>query len=168
MPLLCIRHSLQKKNLDAKNTISPQQRFGSECKKSWFSEIFSLPRQYSIWKYMMISESIEYSLEGLMLKFQYFSHLMQETDSLIKTLMLGQTEGRRRRGHRWWDGWMASSTQWTWVWASSQSWWWTGKPGVLQSMGSQRVGHDWVTEMNEWKYTTNACCDINLQAFLTK
>ena len=48
---------------------------------------------------------------------------------------------------RGWDGWMASPTQWTWVWASSGSWWWTGQPGVLQSMGSQRVGHDWVTEL---------------------
>ena len=48
---------------------------------------------------------------------------------------------------RGWDGWMASPTQWTWVWISSRSWWWTGKPGVLQSMGSQRVGHDWVTEL---------------------
>ena len=46
------------------------------------------------------------------------------------------------------DGWMASLTRWTWVWASSGSWWWTGKPGVLQSMGSQRVKHDWVTELN--------------------
>ena len=44
------------------------------------------------------------------------------------------------------DGWMTSLTQWTWVWASSGSWWWTEKPGMLQSMGSQRVGHDWVTE----------------------
>ena len=49
---------------------------------------------------------------------------------------------------RGWDGWMASPTQWTWVWASSGSWWWTGKPGVLQSLGSQRVRHDWVTELN--------------------
>ena len=51
---------------------------------------------------------------------------------------------------REWDGWMASLTQWTWVWASSRSWWWTGKPGVLQSMGSQRVGHDRVTELTNW------------------
>ena len=49
---------------------------------------------------------------------------------------------------RGWDSWIASSTQWTWVWASSGSWWWTGNPGVLPSMGSQRVGHDWVTELN--------------------
>ena len=49
---------------------------------------------------------------------------------------------------REWDGWIASSTQWTWVWVGSRSWWWTGRPGVLQSMESQRVGHDWATELN--------------------
>ena len=52
---------------------------------------------------------------------------------------------------RGWDRWMVSPTQWTWVWAGSGSWWWTGRPGVLQSMGLQRVGHDWVTELN-WTY----------------
>ena len=52
----------------------------------------------------------------------------------------GTTRGR--------DGWMASLTQWTWVWVNSGSWWWTGRPGVLQSMGSQRVKHNWVTELN--------------------
>ena len=50
--------------------------------------------------------------------------------------------------NRGWDGWMASPIQWTWVWVGSRSWWWTGKPGVLQSIGLQRVGHDWVTELN--------------------
>ena len=49
---------------------------------------------------------------------------------------------------RGWDGWMASPTWWTWVWVNSRSWWWTGRPGVLQFMGSQTVGHDWVTELN--------------------
>ena len=58
--------------------------------------------------------------------------------------------GRRRRGDRGWDGWMASPTRWTWVWVNSDSWWWTGRPGVLQFMGSQRVGHDWATELN-WR-----------------
>ena len=52
---------------------------------------------------------------------------------------------------RGWDGWMASPTQWTWVWVSSGSLWWRGKPGMLQSMGLQRVGHDWATELN-WTY----------------
>ena len=51
---------------------------------------------------------------------------------------------------RGWDGWMASLTPWTWVWVNSGSWWWTGRPGVLHFMGSQRVGHDWATELN-WK-----------------
>ena len=50
-------------------------------------------------------------------------------------------------GDRGWDGWMASPTQWTWVWVSFGSWWWTGKPGMLQTMGSQRVGHDWATSL---------------------
>ena len=54
-------------------------------------------------------------------------------------------------GNRGWDGWMASLTQWTWVWVNSRSWWWTGRPGVLQSMGLQRVRHDWVTELN-WRF----------------
>jgi len=53
-----------------------------------------------------------------------------------------------KRGHRGWDGWTASLTQWTWVWVNSGSWWWTGRPGVLQFMGSQRVGHKWATELN--------------------
>ena len=53
--------------------------------------------------------------------------------------------------NRGWDGWMTSLTRWTWVWASSRSWWWTGKPGALQSMGSQRIRHNWVTELN-WRY----------------
>ena len=50
--------------------------------------------------------------------------------------------------NRGWDGWMASLTQWTWVWVNSGSWWWTGRPGVLWFMGSQRVRHDWATELN--------------------
>ena len=56
---------------------------------------------------------------------------------------------------RGWDGWMASPTQWTWVWVNSGSWWWTGKPRVLQSMGSLRVRHNWATELN-WKMSHSA------------
>ena len=52
------------------------------------------------------------------------------------------------RDDRGWDGWMASPTRWTWVWVNSGSWWWTGRPGMLWFMGSQRVGHDWATELN--------------------
>ena len=86
------------------------------------------------------------SLEGLMLKLklQYFGYLMRRADSFEKTLMLGKIEGRRRRGQqrmRWLDGI-------TWVWVDSGSWWWTGRPGVLQFMGSQRVRYDWAAELN--------------------
>ena len=55
---------------------------------------------------------------------------------------------RREKGKRGWYGWMASPTQWTWVWVNSGSWRWKGRPGVLLSMGLQRVGHDWVAELN--------------------
>ena len=54
----------------------------------------------------------------------------------------------RKGDDRGWDSWMASPTQWTWVWVNSWSWWWTGRPGILQSMGSQRVEHNWVAELN--------------------
>ena len=90
------------------------------------------------------------SLEGLMLRLnlQYFGHLMQIVDSLEKTLMLGGIGGRRRRGWqrmRWLDG-ITDSMHMSWV--NSGSWWWTGKPSVLLFMGSQRVGHDWVPDLN--------------------
>ena len=88
------------------------------------------------------------SLVGLMLKLklQYFGHLMWRADLLEKTLMLGKIEGRRRRGGQRMRWLMASL--WTWAWVNSGSWWWTGNPGVLQSIGSQRVKYDWVTELN--------------------
>ena len=90
------------------------------------------------------------SLEGMMLnlKLQYFGHLMRRVDSLEKTVMLGGIGGRRRRGWqriRWLDG-ITDSMEWVWV--NSGSWWWTERPGVLRFMGSQRVGQDWVTELN--------------------
>ena len=94
--------------------------------------------------------SPEYSLEGLMLKLQYFGHLMWRTDSLEKTLMLGKIEGGRRRGWqrmRWLDG-ITDLMYMFWFLASSGSWWWKGKPGVLQSLGLQSVKHDWATELN--------------------
>ena len=73
----------------------------------------------------------EYSLEGLMLKLQYFGHLMWRADSLEKTLMLGKIEGGRKGEGRGWDGWAASLTQWTWIWANSGRQWKARKPGLL-------------------------------------
>ena len=92
----------------------------------------------------------EYSLEGLMLnlKLQYFGHLRQRADSLEKTLVLGKIEGRRRKGRQIMKC-MVLLTQWTWVWASSRRWWRTWTPGVLQSMGLQRVRHNWATEQQQ-------------------
>ena len=63
-----------------------------------------------------------------------------------------------------WDGWMASPTQWTWVWVNSGSWWWTGRPGVLRFMGSQRVRHDWVTELN-WSQENYSIIALNHMHF---
>ena len=93
--------------------------------------------------------SPELSLEALMLKLklQYFGHLMQRTDLLEKALMLGKLKAGGEGDNRGWDGLTASRTQWTWVWVNSRSWWWTGRPDVLWFMGSQRVGHDWATEL---------------------
>ena len=91
--------------------------------------------------------------------------------------MKGEGEG----DNRGLDGWMSSLTQWAWVWVNSGSWWWTGRPGVLQSIGSQRVRHDWATELNwislafntfkvhlqikpwletwKWKKICKSCCE---------
>ena len=91
--------------------------------------------------------SPEYLLEGLMLKMklQYFGHLMRRTDSSEKTWCWERLKVGGEGDNRGWGGWMASVT---WVWVSLGSWWWTEKPCVLQSMGSQWVEHDWVTELN--------------------
>ena len=107
--------------------------------------------------------SSEYSQEGLMLKLklQYFGHLMQRSDSFKKTLMPERLKVGGEGDNRGWDGWMASPTRWTWVWVSSGSWWWTGRPGMLQSMGSQRVGHKWVTELN-WYTDHSAGCSTDI------
>ena len=94
----------------------------------------------------------EISPEGLMLrlKLQYFGHLMGRTDSLEKPWSWERLKAGEEGDNREWDDWVVSQTLWTWVWASSRRWWWTGKAGMLQSMGSQRVRHDWVTELMDW------------------
>ena len=94
--------------------------------------------------------SPEYSLDGLMLKVKlnplatWCKELIHWKRPWCQERLKAGGEGEDR------DGWMTSLTRWTWVWVSYKSWWWTGKPGVLQSMGSQRVGHYWVTEQIFW------------------
>ena len=90
------------------------------------------------------------SLKGLMLKLklQYFGHLMRRADSFERPWCWGKLRVGGDGDDRGWDDWMASLTRWTWVWATSRSWWCTGRPGVLHSVGSQRVRHNWATELN--------------------
>ena len=114
--------------------------------------------------------SPEYSLEGLMLKLklQYFGHLMHRTDSFEKTLMLGKIEGGRR-DQRVWDGWMASPTQWTWVWASSvdlvmdREAWHAAVRGIAKSLTQLS---NW-TEV-DWRTKECDCSHIPLYTFKTK
>ena len=100
------------------------------------------------------------SLEGLMLRLK-LQYEVRRVDSLEESTTSCEELTHWKRPWRWeglgaggrgddrgWDGWMASLTQWTWVWVNSGRWWWTGRPGVLWFMGSQRVGHDWMTELN--------------------
>ena len=89
-------------------------------------------------------------LEGLMLKLklQYFGHLMRRVESLERLWCWERLGAGGEGDGRGWDGWMASLTRWTWVWVYSGRWWWTGRPSVLQFMGSQRVGHNGATELN--------------------
>ena len=91
--------------------------------------------------------SPECSLEGLILKLklQYFGHLSEELTHWIRLWCWERFKAGREGDNRGWDSLVTSLTQWTWVWVNSRSWWWTGKPGMLRSMGFQRVRHDWVT-----------------------
>ena len=92
----------------------------------------------------------------LKLKLQNFGHLMQRTDSFEKIVMLGKIEGGRRKGWqrmRWFDGITNSVGI---VWVNSGSWWWTGRPDMLQSKWSQRVRHDWATELTDWSHHQNS------------
>ena len=105
------------------------------------------------------------SLQGLMLKLN--SNTLATSCEDLTHLKRPWCRERLRAGgegdDRGWDGWMASPTLWKWVWASSGSWWWTGKPGVLPLMGSQRVRHDWATELKWTEDYVNICKVIALQ-----
>ena len=94
--------------------------------------------------------SLGCSLEGLMLKLklQYFATSCEELTHWKRPWCWEGLGAGGEGDDRGWDGWMASPTLWSWVWVNPGSCWWTGRPGMLQFMGSQRVGHDWVTELN--------------------
>ena len=133
-----------------------------DCEEGW------APKNWCLWT-VVLEKTLEspldckeispgISLEGMMLKLklQYFGHLMRRVDSLEETLMLGGIGGR---------SWMASLTRWTWVWVNSRSWWWTGRPGMLRFMGSQRVGHDWAAELNwtNWWEASDFVSSVSLE-----
>ena len=130
----------------------------AECQRIYTFELLCWRRLLRVpWTARRSNQSIlkeispECSLEGLMLKLklQYFGHPMWRVDSFEKALMLGNIEGGRRRGWprmRWLDGITDSKNM---SLGNSGSWWWTGRPGMLQSFGLQRVGHNWVTELSD-------------------
>ena len=98
--------------------------------------------------------SPEYSLEGLIIHsvWSWNSNIWPphaKSWLIWKDPDTGKDWGQEERDDREWNGWMASPTQWTWVWVNCGSWWWTGRPGVLRFIGSQIVGHDWTTELTE-------------------
>ena len=152
-----------------KAMVFPVVMYGCEswdCKESWAPKNWCVVLEKTLESFLDCKEIQPVHSKGnqswifigrtmLKLKLQYFGHLMWRADSQEKTLMLGFPKfiegGRRGQQRMRWL--MASPTPWTWVWISPGSWWWTGKPGVLQSMGLQRVGHNWTTELN-W---TNIC-----------
>ena len=141
----------------------------AECQKIDAFELWCWRRLLRVpWIAKRLNQSIlkeissEKSLEGLMLKLklQYFGHWCKELTHLKRPWCWERLKAGEEGDYRRWDSWMASPTQWIWVWASSESWWRTGKPGVLHSMGSQRVGHSWATGLNwtEWLKTTLISC----------
>ena len=110
------------------------------------------------------------SLEGLMLKlkFQYFATWCKELTHWKRPWCWERLRAGGEGNGRGWDSWMASPTQWTWVWVNSGSWWWTGRPGMLQFMG---VGQDWATELNwyvivkQWKQPKSLLMSIYKYSF---
>ena len=141
---------------------------------TYFSWEFVLDLSESLFFYTLLSslESVFSSLDG---EVQFCNPLKWNSSTLAtsckelthwKRLWCWEGLGAGGEGDdRGWDGWMASLTQWMWVWVNSLkldgSWWWTGRPGVLQFMGSQRVRHDWATELNwtdgKWQVASSTC-----------
>ena len=114
----------------------------------WFS-LLSLPTALCVWG--TLAHSIK-SILNILFPSRGCNSISYAPTTLctssITFLCIRQLSIGGKGDDRGWDGWMASLTRWTWVWVNSRSWWWTGRPGVLRFMGSQRVGHDWETELN--------------------
>ena len=132
-------------------TVKKAECWGIDAFELWCWRLLRVPRTARRSNQSILKEiGPGCSLEGMTvkLKLQYFGHLVWRVDSLEKTLMLGGIGGRRRRGRprmRWLDGITDSMNL---SLSELRSWWWTGRPGMLWFKGSQRVGHDWVTELN--------------------
>ena len=121
------------------------------CFQLCWRRLLRVPWTARIYNQSVLKEiSPEYSLEGLMLKLklQYFDTWCKELTHLKRPWCWKRLKVAGEGDDRGWDGWMASPTLWTWVWVISSNWWWTGKPGVLQSIGLQRVRHNCATELN--------------------
>ena len=133
-------------------TIKKAERWRIDAFELWCWRLLRVPWTARRSNPSILKEiSPEYSLEGLMLKLklQYFGTWCKELTHLKRPWCWERLRSGGEGDNRGWDGWMASPTQWTWIWGSSRSWWWTGKPGMLQSVGSQIVRHDWVTEQKQ-------------------
>ena len=121
-------------------TIKKAEHWRIDAFELWCWRLLKVPWTAGRANQSILNEiSPEYSLEALMLKMklQYFGHLMQRTDSFERPWCCERLKTGGELDNRGWDSRMASPTRWTWVWVNSRSWWWTGRPGMLQ-----RVKHD--------------------------
>ena len=161
-PAFLIMYSAYKLNKQGDN-IQPWRTSGRvwmwelDCEESW------VPKNWCFWT-VMLEKTLENPLDCKESQpvhskrdqsWVFFGRTDAKAETPIlwpphaKSWLIGKDSDAEGEGDdRGWDGWMTSPTQWTWVWVTSGSWWWTGRPGVLRFMGSQRVGHNWVTELN--------------------
>ena len=129
--------------------------------KSW-KEFFKLPWKgmILIWKQRMQVDKDKHVVKFSIWCWSWNSNTLatwcKELTHLKRPWCWGRLGAGGEGDDRGWDGWMASPTQWAWVWVNSGSYWWTGRPGVLQFMGSQRVGRNWATELN-WMLNMVVC-----------
>ena len=118
-------------------------RFGS--KFTWFPQLHTVSKYFLV---CSINLSIYNCINLPMAGEQSFPPFPYSEILKVWMLLYGSLYRQEGKGMTGWDGWMASPTRWTWVWASSGSWWWTVRPGVLRARGSKRIGQDWATELN--------------------